>query len=943
VSGRRSHLLCAAIVLLLVLASPVSAKAAFSIESFTPIATKLGGIPETQAGAHPYSLQAGVELGTEAGAQRLRDLTIHMPPGVLINPSSVDECTEAAFQTPRSSTKPGSLSGESCPNPTQVGVIQVDVGGTTRWFGLFSIVSPFGSVAALGASPFGTPLVFKVQDREADSGLDLVLEGVPQTFDLRSFHLVIWGTPWNPPPPEPSSPPPPRPHDDQRGNCLDEETGGSLASNCQVIGPGIYVPKSQIKSYVTLPTTPCGIAPAFQAQAESWAGEQAEATATIAPLVKCNKAKTIVSVKLMTNNAVARTGMEFNLDVNDGGGILNPEGIARPALKTAIATLPEGLTINPSLGAGLGTCTEAEFARETAGSEPGAGCPNSSKIGDATAEGVLGLAEPLKGGLYLATPHANPFDALIAVYIVARSARRGIILKSLGHLDPDPHDGRLIATFDQLPRLLYTRFSLTLREGQRSTLVSPPVCGTYRAGLQDASWAEPEKFTPDSSYFLIEHGEGGGPCPEGGVQPFQPGLLAGSLNPRAGVATPFYLRMTRTDAEQEITSYSATFPPGMLAKLAGVGVCPDSALEAAKTRSGTAELASPSCPASSQVGHTEAGYGVGGVLAWAPGNLYLAGPYHGAPLSIAAVDSALIGPFDLGTVIVRSAIRVDPTTAQAQIDSLGSDPIPHILDGIPLHLRDIRVYVDRPDFTITPTSCDPSSVSSLLTGAGKDLFSAADDVPATTTQRYQLLGCSALDFRPRLRFNLNTTGQRRFPALRSEYRPRPGDANTHFVSVTLPRSLFVAQSHLKGICTKVQFAAEACPPDSVYGHARAITPLLDAPLEGNVYLRSANPLPNIVFALRGDGGLKIDVVGRIDTVHGATRVTFTEIPDAPLTKFVLSLEGGRGSLLELTQEACSAEQFANARMIGHNNLGAASKPAVRVRCNSKKTKGTKAK
>jgi hypothetical protein len=924
-----------AVAALLALAAPGSASAAFGIESFSVAAKKAGGSAETQAGAHPYALEADIALDTEAGAQPLRDLTIHMPPGLLVNPTSVAECSETLFHKARSSSKPGSLSGESCPNPSQVGVIEVNVGGTTRWFGLFNLAPPFGSAGAIGASPFGTPLVFTVQAREGDSGLDLRLAGVPPSLDLRSMHLTIWGTPWW------GDARPSETHDPQRGNCLNEETGGSVAANCQVLGPGVQEPESLIKSYLTLPTTPCGTALEFQAEAASQAGATAQAPATIPALAACNKVLTIVKVQLMTDVGAARTGMAFNLDVNDGGGILNPGGIARPAIRAGIASLSEGLTINPSLGAGLGVCDEADFARETAGSEPGAGCPNNSKIGTVTVEGALGLAEPLQGSVYLAKPYENPSGTLLAVYMLARSPRRGLIVKSQGRIEPDPLTGRLVATFDQLPRLLYTHFSLTLREGQRSTLISPTVCGLYKAGLQIASWAEPTAFTPDSSYFAINHGEGGGACPGGGVPPFHPGLVAGSINPQAAAHTPFYLRMTRTDGEQEITSYAATFPPGLLAKIAGVTTCPDAAIEAAKARTGihggAEELASPSCPASSLIGHTQAGYGVGGVLAWAPGALYLAGPYHGAPLSTVAIDSAVIGPFDLGVVVVRSAIRIDPRTAQAAIDSAGSDPIPHILAGIPLHLRDIRVAVDRPDFTVNPTSCDPMQVSSALGGAGADPFSLADDTSATSSQRYQLLNCSVLRFKPKLALRLSASRHGAFPALHATYTAPAGGANLRSVAVNLPPALFLEQAHIFGVCTRVQFRAGACPANSIYGHARAVTPLMEEPLEGPVYLRSSDhAVPDLVAAISGRG-IAIEVPGRIDESHGGLRAHFEFLPDAPVAKFTMSLRGGRRGLLVNSEDLCAHPARARVRFIGQNSATAVGRPRLRVSCRKRKT------
>jgi hypothetical protein len=936
-TGRRRFSLvaiCATVASLLAVAIPASADAALT---FTAGTEDEFASPTTKAGTHPYVFRSQVSTSPAAS---IRGLTIHLPPGLLINPTVATECNAAAFATPRSETKPTSLSGESCINASQVGVVKVNAGGTTRSFGLFLLVPPFGSVAALGASPFGTPLVFRVQLRETDYGLDLVLEDMPQALDLRSFELTVWGTPWEGGDPKTNGPPGHNPH---RGNCLNELTGGS-EGECLVFGSTPAI-ESMVKSFITLPTFPCGAPLTYTAAADTWQGGEDQATVQGPVLTACNKPLTIPTVKLMTDAAAARTGLAFNLEVNDGGGILNPAGTARPPIKEAILSLAEGLTINPSLGAGLGTCTEADFARDTAVSEPGSGCPNPSKIGDVTGNGVLGISEPLHGAIYLARPYENPYHTFLAVYMIARSARRGLAVKSYGKLELDPHTGRITATFDQLPRLLYTDFSLTLREGQRSTLVSPPGCGTYLSNLQFSSWPEPSVFKTEKSAFAIKRADDGGPCPSLGAQRFTPGLLAGSLNPVAGVRTPLYLRMTRTDIEQEITSYSATLPPGLLADLRGIPYCPDAAIASARARTGPfgaqEELDDPSCPAASSIGDTLTGYGVGGVLAYAPGGLYLAGPYHGAPLSTVAIDSALVGPFDLGVVVVRSAIRVDPHTAQVVIDSAGSDPIPHIIRGIPLHLRDIRVRVDRPDFTRNPTSCDPSQVLSTLTGAAADLFSPADDSIATSTQRYQVLNCTVLPFKPKLKFRFISGFKRRaFPALRTELRARPADANLRFVSVTLPRTEFIAQEHLRNFCTKAQFAADACPADSVYGKARAFTPLLDQPLEGPVYLRSSggSGLPDMVFDLTGIGGLRIEVVGKIDSVHESLRATFTGLPDAPLSRFVMTLYGGKQGLIQNEKNICKFPQFANARLIGQNNTGEALKPYLETRCPKKKAK-----
>jgi hypothetical protein len=937
----RARLAITFISLAALLLLPASAQAAFGFkagaEGFSAIAEKQNATAAEEAGMHPYALRGHVALNT-AGAQSdgdLKDLRIALPAGLLINPTKVSECTEAAFATPRVSPYEASASGESCPNSSQVGTVAVGVGGTTRYFGLFALTPPFGVAASFGASPFGTPLVFDVTLREGDSGLDLVMRDLSQGLDLQGLDLTLWGTPWEGSgPPAPGEPAPPTGHNPKRGNCLNELTGGSNA-NCLALG-SVAAPEALIKSYLTMPTTPCGAPLTFSATASSWQGDTAAAQASIGELIKCNKDLTKVKVQLMSDNAAARTGMAFNLDVNDGGGITNPLGIARPAIKTAISSLPAGLTINPSLGAGLGVCEEAQFNAETATSEPGAGCPNNSKIGTVTAEGVLGLDEALQGSLYLARPYANPFHSLLALYMLARLPRRGLIVKSVGQLEPDPKTGRLVATFEDLPRLLYTHFNLTLREGQRSTLVSPPSCGAFPAELQLASWAQPAVFRSEASAFLINHGENAGPCPAGGIPPFTPGLLSGSISPTAKSYTPFYLRMTRSDAEQEITSYSATFPEGLLGKIAGIPFCGEAAIAAAKQRTGTSERDAPSCPAAAQIGRTEAGFGVGGVLAWAPGRLYLAGPYHGAPLSVLAVDSALVGPFDLGVVVVRSAIRVDPRSAQVSIDSAGSDPIPHILKGIPLHLRDIRVYVDRPGVMENPTSCEKEQVLSTLTGAGSDLFNAADDPSATTTQRYQVLSCSALGFRPKLSFKLKGgTHRGQFPSLKATYTARPQDANLRSVAVTLPHSLFLEQRHIGTICTRPQFRAHNCPERSVYGSATAITPLLEEPMSGPVYLRASDhALPDIVAQIQGRG-VQIEVVGRISKAHEGIRASFEGLPDGPVTKFTMTMNGAGHGILVNSANACQGDAKAEARFIGQNSETEVQRAPVRAKCKGK--------
>jgi len=917
----------AAVAVALLLAAPGVAQADFGIAAFSAEAQR-GGVEDASAGSHPDALDLDLAFDSSESASEpghvyadgdLRELRLSLPTGFLAAPVAVPVCSQEAFHTPRGG---GSLSGESCPDQTQVGVAAIHTsreGGATRYFGLYNLAAPNGVPEAIGLSPYGVPIELDATLRP-DATLVFGFAQLPQRLDVQGLDLELWGTPWNPG------------HDGARGDCLDEETGGSLGQ-CKVFG-AVGAPESQIHSYLTLPAGPCGAPLSYSVAATSWQGGSAAAGAEAGEtLGECLPSRSIGTAKLRTDRAAAATGLVFDLQINDGGGLFNEGGHVTAATRDALVALPEGLTINPSLGAGLGTCSEADFAREGVATPPGAGCPNPSKIGEVTVLGLLGSEEPVHGSVYLATPHANPAGALIALYVVISDPARGIFGTATGELDPDPRSGRLVARFSGLPKLHYTDFTLSLREGQRAALISPPACGEYRASMELTPWSDPGARIDDSSRFLINSGEGGGPCPGGGLAPFAPALLAGSLNPQAGAYTPYLLRMSRADGEQEFTSYSAKLPPGLLGKIAGIPFCSDAAIAAATAKSGVEELNSPSCPAASRVGGTLAGYGVGGTLAWAPGALYLAGPYHGAPLSLVAIDSALVGPFDLGVVVVRQAIRVDPESAQVSLDAAGSDPIPHILDGIPLHLREIRVAVDRPGFTVNPTSCDVLDNSSTLTGAGADPFSSADDVAASSHDRYQAANCGALGFGPRLSLRLRGGNHRgTHPSLRAVYRPAPGGSALAETTVRLPASLFVAQAHLRSVCTQVQLAAEACPAGSRIGSAAAATPLLEAPMRGPVFLvSSAHTLPDMLAVLHGRG-IEIRVRGRLGASHGGLKATFSGLPDAPLESFTMTLPGGRHGLLEAAANLCAGPQRAAASFRAQDNATAVAHPRIGVRC-----------
>jgi hypothetical protein len=888
-----------------------------------------GGAPATLAGSHPYELdfQAGLDPGEE-----LRDLRIDMPPGLLLDPANAFGvlCSEALFATPRvNAFEAGSRSGESCPEQSQVGTVRVTDpnGSQVRSFGLFSLPPKDGKLARFGAAPWGEPLAFDAELRSDPGGTYLSLQAaeIPRSLSLGHLSVSLWGAPWD------------ETHNAQRGDCLNEAKPEFPWAKCSVGDPVNTKPLA----FVSLPAR-CAEELPFGIDASSWQGAAQSAVALnrnasgeAVPLTGCAQLKfdfepeSLLSVK----KASSASGYVFRFR-NEDPGLSDPRARTRALVKQLAIELPAGVTLNPSLGAGLGTCTPAQLAAESAFNPPGAGCPNASKIG------VFRVSLPfyrdtLRGSIYLAQPNDNPFGSLLAVYLVAKSADRGILIKAPGKLSPDPGDGTLTATFDELPQLPYSDLEVNFRSGQRAPLVSPPHCGGALTKATMTSWAAgaPQDISEVAS--PIEAGSEAGPCPAPGTPPFSPEALTGGVNSNVGSYTPYYVKLSRKDTEQEITSYSLVLPKGITGKLAGVPFCPEADIAAARANRGFAETASPSCPAASQVGHTYTGYGVGDALTYAPGRVYLAGPYHGAPLSLVTVNSATVGPFDLGTIVIRSAFQVDQRTAQLQIDSSASDPIPHIIDGIPLHLREVRIYMDRFQFTHNPSSCEASQLESRLTGSGATFQNPADDSVATVAKHFQLLNCLTLGFKPKLGLRLRGSSRRGgFPSLRATFASRgPKDSNLKRIEVEMPHSLFLAQTHIRTVCTKAQFGAEKCPKGSIYGKATAKTLLFDTPLRGNVYLRSSDrKLPDLVADLHS-GAIRIVVEGRIGPgKHGGILTFFDDLPDAPLDSFTMTLGGGRHGLLQNSVDICANPPLATVSALGQNNIGARFSSVLRGQC-----------
>ena len=936
---RFAPILAAALAGLALFAAP--AQGAFGLSDFEVAITNEDGSPATQAGSHPFKVTTYFSInftGEKAEAiveGKVRDALFEQVAGLVGDATGVQGCSMAEFLS------------SVCSLETVVG-LQAPSIFTPTFFEepgpIFSLSPPPGAAVRLGWKVRSVPIVvdlgiehapeYKVLKTGPDYNAIAATRGVNQTVALFRSIVELWGVPGDPA------------HDLVRGpECTgnaEVPKGGKRIERLTRVPP---CPSNAPElPFLTLPRS-CEGPAITRFEVRSWQEPDVPVTGFHEgpAFTGCEKPAALfspgVTSRATTDSAETGTGLDFSISFDDEG-LKNPDGIAQSDIEKAVVTLPEGVTVNPSIGEGLGVCSPADLDRETLASAPGEGCPNSSKIGTVEVVSPL-VSEAVKGSVFLApqddpaTSEAgaeNPFDSLIAFYIVLKSPKLGILVKQPAKVEPDPRTGQLITTVDDIPQIPFSDFSFHFREGQRAPLISPPVCGTHTTVAKLTPRADPSQVRTVPSSFEITRGVGGGPCPSGGIPPFNPSFQAGSLNNNAGSFSTFLMRLLRNDGEQNMTKFSSTLPPGLLGKLAGVSKCPNAAILDAKAKTGRAEQAAPSCPANSRIGGTLAGAGVGSALTYVPGQIYLAGPYKGAPLSVVAITPALAGPFDAGTVVVRIALDLNPVTAQVEVKGAASDPIPHILKGIPLKLRDLRVKVDRPKFTLNPTSCDASATKATLFGSFLDLFSAADDVPVSLSSRHQIANCSRLGFKPALRLKLKGGTKRGdHPALRAVLRPRPGDANFGGATVTLPRSAFLDQAHIRTICTRVQYAADKCPPGSIYGHARAFTPLLDEPLEGPVYLRSSNnKLPDLVVSLQGI--VDIDVSSRIDSHKGGIRSTFAAVPDAPLSKFVLTMKGGRKGLIVNSRNLCAGKSRVKARFVGQNGKLRRLRPLLKPEC-----------
>jgi hypothetical protein len=871
-----------ALALLGVWAAPAGAADEFDKFAIESVSASLS---DKQAGAHA-DMTIAIALTRDGNAPyaKASEIKIELPPGVIGNPQGVPRCTaEQLGSSPQDST---------CPFESQVGMTRVRVlqpfPGVYN-MPVYNMEPPKGTdiVARLGFIAVGWPAFVNLRVDPTDYSVVATAEGLPAAAGISEATTTIWGVPSA------------SEHDVDRVTP-DEAANGGAPAELRTVPPG--------GPFLSNPTD-CSTVRQVQVTARSYQLPDKPST-VVAPFPQIAGCGLVdfaptFTAKLTNPEAAAPSGLDTELVMPQDE---STNGLATSTLKSARVSLPAGVAINPAAADGLAGCSAAQVGY---GENVDAACPDAAKIGSIEAV-VPALEETLHGSVYQRTPEPG---RLFGLWVVADE--QGVHLKLPARIEPNPLTGQLTTVFDGiealggLPQVPVESLKLQVFGGPRAPL-STPACGTYLTEFTFTPWSG-SPAAQGSTPMQITAG-----CGKGG---FAPKISAGSLSPVAGAHTSFSFTLTRQDGEGNPETIAVHLPQGLLAKIKGVPLCPDAA------------AATGACPSDSRLGSLTAASGVGGAPLWipqpgkAPTAAYLAGPYKGAPYSIVSVVPAQAGPFDLGLVVNRASIKVDPDTALA---SVVTDPLPQFLEGVPVSYRTVNVLVDRPGFMLNPTSCKPKQITATVIAADGRVAEASDGFQATR--------CSKLSYSPKLKLTFKGQMKRSGnPAVSATLTQKPGQANTAAATVILPASQFIDNSHINNPCTRVQFNAEACPPKSILGKVEAKTPLLDEPLRGNVYFRSNGgdrELPDLVADLRGQ--FHIILVGFIDTVRskGVSRVRtrFLGAPDAPVTSFKVRLFGGDRGLIENSRDLCASKPRVEIRLKAQNGRDSVTKPHIGLPC-----------
>ncbi|HTZ63361.1 MAG TPA: hypothetical protein VMB51_04600 [Solirubrobacteraceae bacterium] len=860
----------------------------FGVERLSLSPEEEGGAADTQAGSHPYQLTTTFDvnqilapalnhsLQPQAPAL-VRDLSFHLPPGLVGNPTAAPQCGDVDFAT----ISQDGLT-DLCPADTAVGVAVVTINEpeifsfTTIAVPVFNLTPARGEPARFGFEVFKVPVVLDtaVKSREGYA-VSVSVSNASQAAAILGTQVTFWGQPGA------------QSHDASRGwACLDLPHGAR--KECQ---PAV---EHSPDAFLTLPTSCSGQALQVSVDGDSWPtagapqGLPLQSEPSLMPaLAGCEALPFAPSIATEPDQHSASTpsGMTVGVTVPQQSTVL-AGGLAEAAVKDTTVTLPAGVQVNPAAAGGLLTCSseqvgldpgaaeEAQIANESF-SEALPSCPEAAKV--ATVQIMTPLLDhELQGEAFLASQDTDPFASPLVLYLLVHDPVSGVQVKLAGTVTLDPATGQLTSTFANTPQLPFEELKLHFFDGQRASLSTPPRCGAYLTNAGFTPWSGGPTRSASAS-FAITAGAGGGSCPSDPL-PFAPALVAQSANPQAGAFSPFTLAIQRPDGQQALEGLTIHLPAGVAAMLSSITPCPE------------AQAAANQCPPESEIGQSIASAGPGGEPFTLPGHVYLTGPYEGAPFGLSVVTPAVAGPFNLGDVTVRSKILVDPHTAAVTISS---DPLPTIIKGVPVQLKQINVDVDRPDFEFNPTSCNAMSIQATLGGA--------EGANANVSSPFQVSGCQGLPFEPGV--TATTQGQTSKAdgaSLGLTFRSKTGEAHVAKTILTIPATLPARLTTIQKACVASVFEANpaGCPEGSDIGAAIVHTPVLKSPLSGPIYLVSHGNAawPDAELVLQGEG-VTVILDGQTAIKKGVTTSSFLSVPDAPFESVEATLPEGPHSAL----------------------------------------------
>jgi hypothetical protein len=671
--------------------SPDAEPVSFGISSFAMQALSSGGTPVSQAGAHPYSLTTSFALTTtgegapEHPVEEVKDVVLDLPMGVAVDALIAPTCP--LYQLQIASEDSG------CGSGSRVGTLGLELAGEAdqgeATTALYDIAPEAGFPLELGALYHGHPILIygSVVRMGSGYGVRLAIPGVTGPGVIGAS-LTLFGDPA------------------QRDGDGDGDT------------PMLTNPLA------------CGGPLTAKLEVDTWQHpDQYQGLETVAypDVVGCEKLSFAPTLQVASDGASAETPSGYDLRINIPQDE-NPVGLATSELEHASVKLPVGISLSPPGTDGLVGCAATGPEGIDIGSEqtgpvgqdlgdpeaselgpdglyhtaPGH-CPEAATVGAVEIDTPL-LAQSLQGRVFLAQPECGgecsateaEDGELVGLYLEA--AGSGVVVKLAGTMLLDQATGQLSVSFDKLPQLPIDTMTLYFDGSDRALLASPQTCGESSASSDLSPWSAIGEAQSQSS-LVVSSGANGAPCPS--TLPFEPTMRAGVNTPTAGSFSPLTLEISRTDGQQYLSRFAVQLPPGLEWMLSSVPLC------------GEPQAAQGTCPSASEIGVTQVAVGAGGDPLWLTGRVYLTGGYGGQPFGLSVAVPALAGPFNLGTVVVRAAIGLAPTGAL----TISVDPLPQLLDGIPLRMRTIEVAINRPEFVLNPTVCAARQITATIEGA----------------------------------------------------------------------------------------------------------------------------------------------------------------------------------------------------------------------------------